>query len=134
MFFLWNFLYATILLLNAVAILSEDRFLARGTFLLVRPIEGDARKVMDRDGRVAGSASLGGEERTTPWGRSVFHDEYTLTGTVGLASGNNDAFGQGADQSVKTKIISLIASVRLVMKVPLIVLNIAFILYELLLG
>jgi hypothetical protein len=82
MYLLGNFVYTMILLLNAMAILSEDRFLAR----------------------------------------------------VGFASVNNDNFGQGADQSVKAKITNLVNSVRMVMKVPLIVINSFIILYELLLG
>ncbi|KAK0632140.1 Yos1-like protein [Immersiella caudata] len=82
MYLLGSFVYTTILLINAVAILSEDRFLAR----------------------------------------------------IGLASVSNDAFGQNADQSVKAKIINLIASVRMVMRIPLIVINTFIILYELILG
>ncbi len=40
MFFFGNFLYITVLLINAVAILSEDRFLARSTFPPQRPTAG----------------------------------------------------------------------------------------------
>ncbi|KAK0657193.1 yos1-like protein [Cercophora newfieldiana] len=83
MYYIGNLLYTTVLLINAVAILSEDRFLAR----------------------------------------------------IGFSSVNNDAaFGQSADQSVKAKIINLIASVRMVMRIPLIVINTFIIVYELILG
>ncbi|KAF3360268.1 Meiotically up-regulated protein [Verticillium dahliae VDG1] len=72
-----------ILLINAVAILSEDRFLAR----------------------------------------------------INLSPASYDpAFGQGADASVKAKIINLIASVRTLMRIPLIGINTIVILYELVLG
>ncbi|EGY23068.1 uncharacterized protein VDAG_04506 [Verticillium dahliae VdLs.17] len=74
---------AAILLINAVAILSEDRFLAR----------------------------------------------------INLSPASYDpAFGQGADASVKAKIINLIASVRTLMRIPLIGINTIVILYELVLG
>ncbi|KAI1476678.1 Yos1-like protein [Daldinia eschscholtzii] len=66
MILLGNLLYVTILLINAIAILSEDRFLAR----------------------------------------------------INLSSTTYDpAFGAGPDsQSVKAKVVNLIASVRMVMR------------------
>ncbi|KAL2174729.1 Yos1-like protein [Thermothelomyces heterothallicus CBS 202.75] len=80
---LGKFLYITVLLLNAICIPSEDRFLAR----------------------------------------------------VGLAPGTYQrGFGQDLDTSVKHKIIQLIASVRTVMRVPLIIINTLIIVYELILG
>ncbi|KAK4215249.1 Yos1-like protein [Rhypophila decipiens] len=75
-----NLIYISVLLLNAVCILSEDRFLARINF--------------------------------TP-------------------SSYERAFGQTADASVKGKMIQLIASVRTLMRVPLIVINTLIIVYEL---
>ncbi|KAF5683009.1 yos1-like domain-containing protein [Fusarium denticulatum] len=44
------------------------------------------------------------------------------------------AFGTGPDASVKAKIINLIASVRTIMRMPLIFVNSVIILYELILG
>jgi hypothetical protein len=83
MFFFGNFLYIACLLINAVAILSEDRFLAR----------------------------------------------------INLSPASYDpAFGAGADQSVKAKIIHLIASIRTLMRMPLIFVNTIIIFYELILG
>ncbi|KAK3903027.1 Yos1-like protein [Staphylotrichum tortipilum] len=80
---LGKFLYITVLLLNAICIPSEDRFLAR----------------------------------------------------VGLAPATYQrGFGQDADSSVKYKVIQLIASVRTVMRVPLIIINTLIIVYELILG
>ncbi|EFW99479.1 yos1-like protein [Grosmannia clavigera kw1407] len=80
---LGGFLYVSVLLINAIAILSEDRFLAR----------------------------------------------------IGLSSSTYDpAFGQSTDSSVKAKIINLIASVRTLMRIPLIVINTLLIAYELVLG
>ncbi|KAF7544214.1 hypothetical protein G7Z17_g10130 [Cylindrodendrum hubeiense] len=83
MLFFGNFLYIAILLVNAVAILSEDRFLAR----------------------------------------------------INLSPASYDpAFGSGADASIKAKIIHLIASVRTIMRLPLIFVNTIIIIYELVLG
>ncbi|KAH0288570.1 hypothetical protein E4T48_07326 [Aureobasidium sp. EXF-10727] len=86
MFFfgLGGLFYVSVLLVNAIAILSEDRFLAR----------------------------IG-------WG-SVQQEP---------------AFGGPADNtSVKSKVINLIASVRTLMRIPLIVINTLIIVYELILG
>ncbi|CAK43936.1 uncharacterized protein An01g08465 [Aspergillus niger] len=78
------FFFVIILLINSLAVLSEDRFLAR----------------------------IG-------WGRTQ----------------NDPAFGATYDTtSVKAKTINLIASVRTVMRIPLIVINTIIIVYELILG
>ncbi|KAL5359525.1 Yos1-like protein [Aspergillus floccosus] len=86
MFFfgLGKLFYTLILITNAIAVLSEDRFLAR----------------------------IG-------WGRTQA----------------DPAFGAAYDStSVKAKSINLIASVRTVMRIPLIVINTTVIVYELILG
>ncbi|KAL4896760.1 Yos1-like protein [Aspergillus ambiguus] len=86
MFFfgLGKLFYTLILITNAIAVLSEDRFLAR----------------------------IG-------WGRTQA----------------DPAFGATYDStSVKAKSINLIASVRTVMRIPLIVINTIVIAYELILG
>jgi len=78
-----NLIYISVLLINAIAILSEDRFLAR----------------------------------------------------INLSPSSYDpAFGQSADASVTAKVVQLIASVRTLMRIPLIGINTLIILYELLLG
>ncbi|KAL7911892.1 Yos1-like protein [Trichoderma velutinum] len=84
MLFLGNIVYVLCLLTNALAILSDDRFLAR----------------------------------------------------IGLSTSTYDpAFGAGVDaNSVKAKLVALIASVRMVMRPPLIIVNTLIILYELVLG
>ncbi|KAI2614000.1 Yos1-like protein [Hypoxylon fragiforme] len=83
MLLLGNLLYVSILLVNAIAILSEDRFLAR----------------------------------------------------INLSASYDPAFGAGPDsQSVKAKVINLIASVRTLMRIPLIAINTLIIIYELVLG
>ncbi|KAK3192453.1 hypothetical protein K4F52_001666 [Lecanicillium sp. MT-2017a] len=84
MLFLGTFFYVVTLLINAVAILSEDRFLAR----------------------------------------------------IGLSPTTHDAgFGAGSEpQSVQAKIVHLIASVRTLMRMPLIFANTLIIIYELVLG
>ncbi|KAI9375987.1 YOS1 family protein [Aspergillus lucknowensis] len=83
-FGLGRLVYVIILITNSIAILSEDRFLAR----------------------------IG-------WGRTQA----------------DPAFGATYDStSVKAKTINLIASVRTVMRIPLIVINTIIIVYELILG
>ncbi|KAL4933854.1 hypothetical protein ASPSYDRAFT_46710 [Aspergillus sydowii CBS 593.65] len=83
-FGLGRLVYVIILITNSIAILSEDRFLAR----------------------------IG-------WGRTQA----------------DPAFGAAYDStSVKAKTINLIASVRTVMRIPLIVINTIIIVYELILG
>ncbi|KAK7459042.1 hypothetical protein Landi51_00635 [Colletotrichum acutatum] len=90
MYILGNFLYIAVLLINAIAVLSEDRFLAR----------------TNRDFLA-----------------------------VNLSPSSYDpTFGSSNDASVKAKIINLIASVRTLMRIPLIGINTIIILYELILG
>lgn len=90
MLFLFGFgklIYITVLLLNAIAILSEDRFLAR---------IGMGRSSMSAD---------------------------------------NVGFGARQDpDSVKSRVINLISSIRMVTRVPLIAVNVGIISYEILLG
>ncbi|KAL1984116.1 hypothetical protein VTN96DRAFT_9616 [Rasamsonia emersonii] len=84
LFGLGKLVYVVVLIINAIAVLSEDRFLAR----------------------------IG-------WGRTQ----------------PDPAFGASYDStSVKAKTVNLIASVRTVMRIPLIVINTIIIIYELILG
>jgi len=84
MLLLGNLFYVSVLMINAIAILSEDRFLAR---LHLSPSSFDP------------------------------------------------AFGAGPDsQSMKAKVVNLIASVRTLMRIPLIAINTLIIIYELVLG
>ncbi|KAF7588144.1 hypothetical protein BBP40_006144 [Aspergillus hancockii] len=84
LFGLGNLVYVAVLITNAIAILSEDRFLAR----------------------------IG-------WGRSQA----------------DPTFGTSQDStSVKAKTVDLIASVRTVMRLPLIVINTIIIVYSIILG
>ncbi|KAK0618421.1 Yos1-like protein [Bombardia bombarda] len=83
MYLFGNLIYISCLIINAVAILSEDRFLAR---ISASPTSYDP------------------------------------------------AFGSNADASVRAKIVNLIASVRTLMRIPLIVINTLIIVYELVLG
>lgn len=83
MMILGSFLYVSVLLINAVAILSEDRFLARLNF---------------------------------------------------SPSSYDPAFGQSPDASVKARTINLIASVRTLMRIPLIIVNTLIIIYEIVFG
>ncbi|KAL1964341.1 hypothetical protein VTN77DRAFT_7026 [Rasamsonia byssochlamydoides] len=84
LFGLGKLVYVVVLIINAIAVLSEDRFLAR----------------------------IG-------WGRMQ----------------TDPGFGASYDStSVKAKTVNLIASVRTVMRIPLIVINTIIIIYELILG
>ncbi|KAI9851756.1 MAG: hypothetical protein M1838_002833 [Thelocarpon superellum] len=85
LFGLGNLFYVSILLVNAIAILSEDRFLAR----------------------------IG-------WSAQSF--EPSFGGSVADST------------SVKAKMVNLIASVRTLMRIPLIAINTLVIAYELVLG
>jgi len=89
---LGTFLYVSILLVNAMAVLSEDRFLARIGWTSARP------------------------QSTNP-GYQAY-----------------DQPGYAQEVGIKTKIIDLISAVRTLMRLPLIVVNILVILYELTLG
>ncbi|ODH22296.1 hypothetical protein ACO22_05538 [Paracoccidioides brasiliensis] len=84
LFGLGKLLYVIILIINAIAILSEDRFLAR----------------------------IG-------WGRTQYEPGF---GTV------------SDNASIKAKSVNLIASVRTVMRIPLIAINLIVIIYEIVLG
>jgi immediate early response 3-interacting protein 1 len=81
-------IYVSVLLLNAIAVLSEDRFLAR----------------------------IG-------WGRAHLQQ-------------SEPSFGQSANDpdSLKSRAVNLISSIRMVARVPLIAVNVVLILYELVLG
>ncbi|KAK6357244.1 hypothetical protein TWF718_001565 [Orbilia javanica] len=81
LFWFGNLFYVAVLLVNAVAVLSEDRFLAR----------------------------------------------------IGWAGQQDQGFG-GGDVSIKAKLINLISAIRTLMRIPLIIVNIVIIVYELLLG
>ncbi|KAJ3527874.1 hypothetical protein NM208_g10493 [Fusarium decemcellulare] len=106
MWFFGSFLYVCVLLINAVAVLSEDRFLARSMPPFTRPMHPQ-----------------------TPSNKNVFRS------LVNLSPASYDpAFGSGPDASIKAKIIHLIASVRTIMRMPLIFVNSVIILYELVLG
>lgn len=84
MMLIGNLIYVLVLITNALAILSEDRFLARINF------------------------------------SSAAYDP---------------AFGTGPDtQSIRAKAINLLASVRTLMRIPLILTNTLIIIYELVLG
>jgi hypothetical protein len=82
MLFLGNLLYIIILLINAVAILSQDRFLAR----------------------------------------------------INLSQARDPGFGVDPESSAKGRIVHLISSVQTLLRVPLIVVNVLIIAYELVLG
>ncbi|GAM82141.1 hypothetical protein ANO11243_001200 [Dothideomycetidae sp. 11243] len=91
-FGLGGLFYVSILLVNAIAILSEDRFLAKRSL-------ANSNKV--GWGTTSSEPGFGGVQDTT---------------------------------SIKAKTIHLIASVRTLMRIPLIAINTLIIVYELVLG
>ncbi|KDN69039.1 hypothetical protein CSUB01_09886 [Colletotrichum sublineola] len=139
MFILGNFLYIAVLLINAIAILSEDRFLARS---------------MDSSPPPSLIRLL------TPWIYDLAADGGPAAWFNLSPSSYDPSFGASTDASIKAKIINLIASVRTLMRstalsreraasqllfplnfvltvfhaVPLIGINTIIILYELILG
>jgi len=96
---LTNIMRISLLLVNAVAVLSEERFLAR----------------------------IGWSTEQVHTGPQGFAQPYDAYGGGGAAAAQ-------ADMSVKTKIIHLISAVRTLMRMPLIIFNGSWILYELLFG
>ncbi|KAK7521779.1 Yos1-like protein [Phyllosticta citriasiana] len=108
-FGLGGLFYVVILLTNAIAVLSEDRFLARNCAI--------ARHLFKTS------------QLTLP--KSLL----TRILVVGWGLQAEPAFGGVQDTtSVKAKMIHLIASVRTLMRGPLIVVNTLIILYEIILG
>ncbi|TVY44815.1 Protein transport protein [Lachnellula occidentalis] len=88
MFFAFgNLIYISVLLINAIAVLSEDRFLAR-----------------------------------VGWSNTVAEPAF------------GGGSGGGGSESVKNRLIGLMTSVRTLMRIPLIGINVTIILYELALG
>lgn len=96
MFGLGKLFYVIVLVINGIAVLSEDRFLNR-----------------------IGWGSTTGQQNN------------------GNIQAQFNQFNSGLDNtdgSVKTKLINLISAFRTLMRIPLIVVNITIIIYELILG
>ncbi|KAF8605361.1 Yos1-like protein [Ceratobasidium sp. AG-I] len=89
---LGTILYVALLLINAIAVLNEERFLARIGWSSLQPAQ-------------------------------QFNAQYDNTG-----------FGDQGGPGVKSRLINLISAVRTLLRIPLIVVNIVVILYELVLG
>ncbi|KAH7102911.1 Yos1-like protein [Auriculariales sp. MPI-PUGE-AT-0066] len=103
---IFNLVEASVLFINAVAILSEERFLA--------PIGWSSASAQQQV-----QQSYQQQSYSQPYGDPAFG------GTMAPV---------GQDVSIKVKLISLIGAVRTLMRIPLIGLNLIFILYELLWG
>ncbi|KAI0723169.1 Yos1-like protein [Earliella scabrosa] len=99
MLYLGTVFYVALLLVNAMAVLSEDRFLAR----------------------------IG-------WSSAQAHPVNPNFGQPYAQPYDQGAYAGGQDISVKARLINLISAVRTLMRIPLIVFNLAIILYELALG
>ncbi|KAJ9097635.1 hypothetical protein QFC21_004671 [Naganishia friedmannii] len=104
MYFFGTALYVGLLLTNAIAILSEERFLARIGWSTLSYSQASQ----------AANAGFG----------AVPHDPYSAVG-AGFGGGQDDSAGAaGGGASIKQRMISLIAAVRTLMRIPLIVANV----------
>ncbi|KZV81180.1 Yos1-like protein [Exidia glandulosa HHB12029] len=103
---LFGLLEASVLFVNAVAILSEERFLAP----------------------IGWSSAQAQAQAQAQFQQPSYQQPY-----ADPASGFGVP-GGGQDVSVKVKLISLIGAVRTLMRIPLIGLNLIFILFELVWG
>ncbi|KZP00187.1 Yos1-like protein [Calocera viscosa TUFC12733] len=91
-FYLGTLIYVSLLVVNAIAILNEERFLAR----------------------IGLSTQSQGQAYNT---------------------GFDQAYGdQGGGPSVRTQLVNLIGAVRTLLRLPLIIVNVVVIVYELVLG
>jgi hypothetical protein len=91
---LWNLYEAGLLIVNAIAVLHEERFLSK----------------------------IG-------WGRNQWQQQQQYQGFGGPSS-----FNPAIDQGLKANLLNMIHSIRTVMRIPLILLNIVTIVFKLILG
>ncbi|KAF5393612.1 hypothetical protein D9757_000027 [Collybiopsis confluens] len=107
---LGTILYVSILLVNAMAVLSEERFLARSN----------------------GSHFLVFRLFLIPYIAVGWTSARPQNSNSGFQAYDQPGYAQ--EVGVKTKIIDLISAVRTLLRIPLIAVNILVILYELILG
>lgn len=100
MFGIGSLLYAVLFFINGVAVLSEDRFLAR--------IGWSTKSINNSNNNAAAQYGYG---------------DYNMTGS-----------NSSIDNGIKARIINLINATRTLLRIPLIVVNILVIIYELVLG
>ncbi|KIR27859.1 hypothetical protein I307_02779 [Cryptococcus deuterogattii 99/473] len=117
--------YIGLLFTNAIAILNEERFLARSasmhcsTFVSTSYPPIRYQNTVGWSTRVPSTANAG-------FGHSPAPQMFDTAG-FGGASGSEGA-------GVKAKLVNLIGATRTLMRIPLIVVNIGVIIYEVLLG
>ncbi|KAF8204959.1 ER-to-golgi transport membrane protein [Pholiota molesta] len=105
LFGLGTVIYVSLLIINAIAILNEDRFLAKiGWIAPPRQVQGQMRDI-----------------------NTGFQQPYDPTAYGGAAQPPGEI-------SVKARLVDLISAVRTLMRLPLIVFNTIVILYELVWG
>ncbi|TID25529.1 hypothetical protein CANINC_002919 [Pichia inconspicua] len=100
MFGIGSLLYAILFFINGVAVLSEDRFLAR--------IGWSTKSINNSNNNTAAQYGYG---------------DYNMTGS-----------NTNIDSGIKARIINLINATRTLLRIPLIVINVVVIIYELVLG
>eukprot|EP00744_Colponema_vietnamica_P017054 GILI01023943.1.p1 GENE.GILI01023943.1~~GILI01023943.1.p1 ORF type:complete len:111 (-),score=14.98 GILI01023943.1:71-403(-) len=110
MFSIANLLKVIILCLNSMAILSERRFLAPMGLATIAPDQNQ------------------NQNRTS----SNFYNEDPFGGTQNF--GGNPTKGFGHQSPVKAQIAHLLSSVRMLLRWPLIIVNICFIIFSLIFG
>ncbi|KAH9879089.1 hypothetical protein J1614_002524 [Plenodomus biglobosus] len=119
LFGLGGLLTSVVLLINAIAILSEDRFLARSTSLLHQH-----------------TTALYTSNPYAILSRSVAQNTgLTYVRIVGWTNALEPGFGGARDDaSIKARLINLVSSVRTLMRIPLMFINTFMIIYYLVLG
>lgn len=98
-------LVAILFLVNGIAVLSEDRFLAR----------------------------IGWSSKSQTNAASNSQFDYGSYGNNGYST-NAMNMNNGGGETIKSRLINLINAIRTLMRIPLIIVNILVILYELVLG
>ncbi|EEU47704.1 uncharacterized protein NECHADRAFT_74534 [Fusarium vanettenii 77-13-4] len=108
---------------------------AHNVVLWKLPLRLDSIALLVTSWRIRTDLSQSASSSSTPSQSFLKIDSSLENFLVNLSPASYDpAFGSGADASIKAKIIHLIASVRTIMRMPLIFVNSVIILYELVLG
>ncbi|AWU76926.1 uncharacterized protein C5L36_0C08390 [Pichia kudriavzevii] len=102
MFGLGTLFYAVLFFVNGIAVLSEDRFLARIGWSSKNTIHGN----------------------TQGMGTQYGYGDYNMQGNTNMENGDG----------IKSRLINLISATRTLLRIPLIIVNVLVILYELVLG
>lgn len=109
MFGIGTLFYSILFFINGIAVLSEDRFLAR---------IGWSAKSNNNTNNVNNNSS---SQFTNQYG----YGDYNMNNGIGQV---------GYNDGIKTRLINLISATRTLLRIPLIIVNVLVIIYELILG